>query len=65
MPDDLAQLRLKAEACRRLADMFEEPERKAHWSERAADWERLATEAEKRPLTKAAPKIVPPRPGIA
>jgi hypothetical protein len=54
MPDDPAQLRLKAEACRRLADMFEEPERKAHWGERAADWERLATKAKKRPPTKAA-----------
>jgi len=34
MPDDPVELRLKAEACRKLADMFEEPERKALWIER-------------------------------
>ena len=49
MSDDPAQLRLKAEACRKLAGMFEEPERKALWSERAGHWEQLAIEAEKPP----------------
>jgi len=47
--DDPTQLRLKAEACRKLAGMFEEPERKALWSERAGHWEQLAIEAEKAP----------------
>lgn len=32
--DDPALLRVLAEACRRLARMFEEPERKALWIER-------------------------------
>jgi hypothetical protein len=47
--DNSAELRLKAEACRKLAGMFEEPERKALWIERASHWEQLAKEAEKRP----------------
>jgi hypothetical protein len=49
VPDDPAELRLKAEACRRLAGMFEEPERKALWIERAGQWEQLAIKAEKQP----------------
>ena len=48
MLDDSAELRLKAEACRKLVGMFEEPERKALWIERASHWEQLAKEAEKR-----------------
>ena len=49
MPDDPALLRLKAEACRRLADMFVEAVRKALWTERADHWEQLATKAEEQP----------------
>jgi hypothetical protein len=52
MPEDPALLRLKAEACRRLADMFEEAERKALWIERAGQWEQLAIKAEKQPQRK-------------
>jgi hypothetical protein len=42
------EYRRKAEACRRLADLSPETERKAHWIEQAADWERLSAEALKR-----------------
>ena len=49
VPDDPAELRLKAEACRKLAVMFEEPERRALWIERASQWEKLAIKAQKRP----------------
>jgi hypothetical protein len=49
VPDDPAELRLKAEACRKLAGMFEEPARKALWIERAGEWEQLAMKAEKQP----------------
>jgi hypothetical protein len=42
-----AQLRLKAEACRRLADMSENVMREALWLDRADYWEQLATKAEK------------------
>jgi hypothetical protein len=45
---DPAQLRLKAEACRRLADLTEDSEHEALWQKRANEWERLATRAEKR-----------------
>jgi hypothetical protein len=45
--DDSAQHRLKAEACRRLADAEEDPYRKARWMERADYWERLAAKAAK------------------
>ena len=50
--DNSAELRLKAEACRKLAGMFEEPERKALWIERASDWEQLAIDAEKQSSTE-------------
>ena len=49
MPDDPALLRLKAEACRRLADLFVEAVRKALWTERAYYWEQLATKAGEQP----------------
>lgn len=52
MPDEPAQLRLKAEACRRLADMHEDAKGKALWTERANHWEQLATKAEKQPQAK-------------
>jgi hypothetical protein len=44
--DNAAQLRLKAEACRRLADLTEDAERKTIWLVRADHWERLAAKAE-------------------
>lgn len=53
MLDEPAQLRLKAEACRRLADIsHDHTERKALWLKRADDWEQLARKAEKRQRTK-------------
>jgi hypothetical protein len=53
MLDEPAQLRLKAEACRRLADISDDrTERKALWLKRADDWEELARKAEKRRRTK-------------
>jgi hypothetical protein len=47
MHDDPAQLRLKAEACRRLAEMTEDEQRKALWIRRATHWDELAAEAAK------------------
>jgi hypothetical protein len=52
MGDDPAQLRLKAEACRRLADITEDTQRKALWIERADHWEQLASKAATRPQRK-------------
>jgi hypothetical protein len=49
MSDDPAELRRKAEACRRLADMSEAAERKALWLQRADEWEQRARKAEKQP----------------
>jgi hypothetical protein len=54
--DEPAQLRLKAEACRQLADTSEEAKRKALWIERAEHWEKLAKEAEKRAAKKTRPQ---------
>jgi len=45
--DDAAQLGLKAEACRRLADLTEDTARRTVWLERADSLERLAAKAEK------------------
>jgi hypothetical protein len=45
--DEVAEHRLKAEACRRLADLSEEDARKALWIERAGRWEELALKARK------------------
>ena len=54
--DDPAQLRLKAEACRRLAEIADDDaERKAIWTERANYWDQLARKAEKHLRVK--PKI--------
>jgi hypothetical protein len=49
MPDEAAQHRIKAEACRRLADLAEDAGRRAMWDERAVYWERLAGKAKKLP----------------
>jgi hypothetical protein len=49
MLDNPAQLRLKAEACRRLAEIEEDAERKALWIERAHHWEQRAAKASKQP----------------
>jgi hypothetical protein len=45
MPDDADVFRQKAEACHRLAEVTQEPERKALWVERAAYWQQLAIKA--------------------
>jgi hypothetical protein len=45
---DNAQLRMKAEACRRLAELTEDAERKTVWLVRADHWESLAAKAERR-----------------
>ena len=39
--------RKAAEACRRLADLSPETERKVHWIQQATEWDRLAAEAAK------------------
>ncbi len=46
--DESAQLHLRAEACRRLAETSENAERKELWLDRANHWEKLALKAEKR-----------------
>jgi hypothetical protein len=56
MVDEVAEHRLKAEACRRLADLSEEDARKALWIERADYWEELAVKAAKAQRQK------PPKP---
>lgn len=49
MFDERTQLRATmTEACRRLADLSGDAERKAFWLKRAGYWERLATNAAKR-----------------
>jgi hypothetical protein len=35
-------LHRKAEACRRLADLSEDDERKSYWIKKAVNWDRLA-----------------------
>jgi hypothetical protein len=51
MSEDAAQLHLRAEACRRLADTSENVDRKELWLERADHWGQLAVNAEKRDPT--------------
>jgi hypothetical protein len=46
--DQAAELRLKAEACRRLAEIEASDEEKTLWLERAAEWEKLAIQVDKR-----------------
>jgi D-hexose-6-phosphate mutarotase len=57
MPNDAAQLRLKAEAYRRLADIAEDAYRKALWVERARHWEELAAKAERQPQHRRPPEV--------
>jgi hypothetical protein len=45
--DNNGQLRLKAEACRRLADITGDEQREAHWFLRAEHWDELSAEAAK------------------
>jgi hypothetical protein len=51
-------LRLKAEACRVLAEISEDITRKANWLEQADQWQALATEIEREQLRRPAPTIV-------
>jgi hypothetical protein len=46
MADKATELRIKADACRRLADMDDNRSQKSIWRERADDWEALATKAD-------------------
>jgi hypothetical protein len=39
------EYRRKAEACRRLADLSPEMDRKSHWIEQATEWDRRSAEA--------------------
>jgi hypothetical protein len=56
MIDEAAQLRMKAEACRRLAELSDDFAREALWLRRADHWEQLATEAAKAQGRRAVPK---------
>jgi hypothetical protein len=47
MANDPAEMRQKADACRMLANIAENPERKALWLNRADYWEELAVKAVK------------------
>lgn len=49
MFDEASQLRMKAEASRRLADLSDDAERKMLWLERADHWAQLAIKAAKQP----------------
>lgn len=54
VPDEPAQLHRKAEACRLLAEMYEEdPARQALWIERADHWEKLAIKADELPRQRS------------
>lgn len=55
--DDRARVRLKALACRRLADLAEDAEREALWRKRASDWERLAKRVKKKLQPKSRPGL--------
>jgi hypothetical protein len=48
MPDDSAELLMKAEACQLLADLTPEAPRHAYWNEQADYWYELAAKAAKR-----------------
>jgi anti-sigma factor RsiW len=58
--DELAELRRKAEACRRLAGMDEDAARKALWLERADHWEKLAAKVAQQPQPHANVRSPPP-----
>lgn len=62
MPDSPSQLRMKAEACRRLADLADDVDRKDLWLKRADDWEQLAeiANAEARPRRGRSRRFLPP-----
>jgi hypothetical protein len=47
------EYRRKAEACRRLADLSPESERRARWIEQAAEWDRVSAKALKQSRRKA------------
>ena len=57
MSDHPAQLRLKAEACRRLADLAEDAERETLWLIRANNWDQLATKAEQKSRARSRPRL--------
>jgi len=57
-PDPARVLRLKAEACRLLADISKDVMREAHWLEQAHHWETLATKVAREQSRKSAPTIV-------
>ena len=57
MLSDPVQLRLKAEAFRRLADLAEDEQRKAVWIERAHHWEELAARAAKQTRPRKQPEL--------
>jgi hypothetical protein len=52
MPEIADEYRRKAEACRRLADLSPDTERKARWIAQATDWDQLAAEAVKQSRRK-------------
>jgi hypothetical protein len=52
MAENSVELLRKAEACRRLADLSEDLERKTLWIERATEWDRLASKASKQARAK-------------
>ena len=56
--DRVLLLRLKAEACRVLAEICNDVTRETHWLEQAQHWETLATEIARKQSRKPASTIV-------
>jgi hypothetical protein len=52
MGEEPGHLRMRAEACRRLADIADDEANKALWLKRADHWEEMAAKAEKEILTR-------------
>jgi hypothetical protein len=52
MPEVACEFHRKAEACRRLADLSPEPERKTHWLKQADEWSTRAVREEKEELRR-------------
>lgn len=57
MFDELALSHARAEACRRLAHITENPARKALWIERAQHWEELAAKPAMEPQRRNPPEV--------
>ena len=62
MAESPEHLRLRAEACRRLAELAGDAERRELWLNRAAEWDRQAVKASRRIGGGEKPRVVGKRP---